>query len=298
MPGVIILPSAAPPGTLRFDWIDPGGTTHDLTHATSPALFVSRGASGLGDVDVDLALEKIPNFSGSFVRHASVPPREIELPITVIEDSLGDLVSVADTLRSWFATASEASRTPGYLKITRPDGSVRKIAAYRTGGISGDLSEGAPNALLYVISLLCPDPYPTADADTVLTYGQADLGVTKSLLNPGQLDAYPIWRVTGPGSAITISDVTHNKSFALTAGGGLTLASGQTVTIDTRPTSLRTDLPVLDGDGVSQFSKLAATSNLWHFPPGTTQFTIAITGASASTAIELRYLARYRGLLR
>src|SRR4051812_27176509 len=97
-----LIPPISPTGILQFGWIDPGGTTRDLTVQTSPSLFVSKGSTGLGDVDVEVALEKIPFGSGSLARHGSVPERRIELPITVLEDSLGDLVLVADALRTWF----------------------------------------------------------------------------------------------------------------------------------------------------------------------------------------------------
>lgn len=288
-----IIPPVSASGILRFEWVDPGGTTRDLTWQTSPRLFVARGATGLGMAEVEFAADKIPYASGSLVRHVNVPPRRIELPIVVREDSIGDLVLTVDDLREWFGTADERVRDPGYLKVTRPDGSVRKIAAYYAGGLEGDMGAGGTGWTQYVVSLYCPDPWATADEETVLTYTTADLP-TFSMINGGELDAYPIWTITGPVAIASAANVTTSKSWTHDAQ----LAGGETLIVDTRPASIRTTSQVYDGTGANRYADLNPASSLFWLVPGQNNLAAALTGTSGATEVELRYLARYRGLLR
>lgn len=296
-----LIPPISPSGILQYHWIDPGGTTRDLTYATSPNLFVARGATGLGDVDADVAVDKIPFASGGLARKINVPPREITLPIAIHEDSLGDLVLVADAVRTWFATGDERRIRPGTLRVTRPDDSVRQIRCLRRGGLMGDLDVGGPLSTLYVVDLLAEDPFPTEAADTVHTYTQSDVGDELIVINQGELDAYPIWKIQGPIAAgVRIENTTIGAAWQLNVavadfgpGGG-----GQSI-IDTRPPHLRSTIGIYRVDGLSLYQYLEpGVSDLWWLAPGENRFTITATGVGANTRIELRYLARYRGLLR
>lgn len=295
-----IIPPAAPTGVLRFDWIDPGNTTRDLSQSTSPRLFVGRGSVGLGSAAAEIGSDKVPGDPGALVRHLLTPPRRIELPLVVDEDSIGDLLTVVDALRTWFDTGNERRMTPGTLKVTRPDDTVRQIVAYYAGGLEGDTNDGAPAWTQYVVSLFCPDPFPTEDVDTEQTYASTAQGVEQIIINQGDLEAYPIWRVNGPAANITVTRNTPSPTefFALTQNGGVTLTAGQWVEIDARPSHTRTNLPVLDQAGLSRYDRVAPTSSFFQLDPGENRFTIQWSGGTVGTNVLLRYRARYRGLLR
>lgn len=295
-----IIPPAAPAGVLRYEWIDPGGTVRDLSQATSPGLFVGRGSVGLGSASAEIGSDKVPRDPGALVRHLATPARRIELPIVIIEDSISDLLTVVDALRTWFDTGNERRLAPGTLRITRPDNTVRQIKAYYAGGLEGDTGEGTPAVAQYVVSLFCPDPFPTEDTDTTQHYASDTIGVQQIIINQGDLEAYPIWTVTGPafGIGIVRNTPTPSEFWALIGGAGLTLAAGETVTVDTRPSHIRTNLPVLDGSGASRYDRVLPTSSFFHFEPGENRFTVSLFGSTGDTAIDLSYLARYRGLLR
>lgn len=293
---LLLVPPVSLSGVLQFAWVDPGGTVRDLTQQTSPTRFVSKGATGLGGPSVELSADKKPFAPGKLVRHIGTQEGRIELPITILEDSLGDLIAVLDDMRGWFDTGDEASRTPGYLRVTRPDGTVRQLACYYAGGLEGDLSTGGPNGTTVVVSLYAPDPWPTDEDDTVLVYGQADFGSEIIIINPGQLQAYPIWKITGPfTTSITIQNTVTNKlwQYQFSLGGG-----GAFVTTDTRPADQRPGLSCTRFDGLNLYPFLSAQSSLWWLAPGENRFQIGTTGTDANTEVELRYLPRYRGLLR
>ncbi len=297
---LILEPASGPVvGTLKFEWLDPGGVLRDLTRETSANLFVSRGSAGLGAPGVELVSEKLPSTAGAIHRYTQTKPLEIDLPLSVHAASFASLMATMAELREWFDTGDERRRTPGYLRITRPqDGEERQIACLYAGGLEGDLNEGSPTWAPVVVSLVAPDPYWTDVTPTEAVYDQSDVGVPVAIINSGDFDAYPIWTLAGPGSAWSITNTTTGKSFALTADSGLTLVAGDELTIDTRPAGQRQNLQILSDDGVSMFSKVAAGGALWWLAPGSNTFIIAASGVTADTAIRLQWLPRYRGVLR
>jgi hypothetical protein len=208
-------------------------------------------------------------------------------------------MSVVEELRDWFDTGNERDRNPGYLRITRPhDDAVRQVACYYAGGLEGDLNTGAPTWAPLVVSLVAPDPYWTPTVPEERTYGPADMLDPLTILQDGDFDAYPIWTISGPAHTIVLSHQTSGKAIVVNANGGLTLLTGETLTIDTRPANQRTTLPVIDGNGVSRFDRVAAGSALFWLPPGVNHFTVYAEGVSGNTTFHLAWLPRYRGVLR
>jgi len=299
MPLILPPSGASASGLFKWEWLDPGAVLRDLTLATSPNLFVSAGSAGLGSPPVELVLEKLPTQAGGLLRYTQTQPAEIDLPIQAQASTFAALLSTVDSLRDWFDTGSEASSAPGHLRITRPnDDAVRQIPCYYAGGLEGSLEAGGPTHARLVVSLVAPDPYWTDITPTEVEYASADFGISIGVVNPGDFDAYPVWTFTGPITLPTLTNTTTGKTFGLVTAGGLNLAAGDTLTVDTRPSPPRVGVAVLHEDGTSHFDKLSAGSSLWRLVPGANVFTIATSGVTSQTRIALSYLPRYRGVLR
>jgi hypothetical protein len=297
---ILIPPGGAPAtGLLKYEWVDPQGIVRDLSQATSPNLFVSKGTTGLGMPPVDIVSDKLPFTAGDIPRHAQTQGREIDLPLYVHGSTIGGLIDTADDLAEWFATADESTRTPGYFRVTRPnDDAVRQIACYYRGGLEGDMGTGSPNTALLVVSLYAPDPYWTDVDEQEVVFGPAHIGIVQGVVNTGDVHAYPIWTIQGPASGISIVNTTTGKSLGLTANGGVTLTAGQSLTIDSRPASQRTTLQIIDQDGVSYYNRVVVGTAPWWVKSGANNFTISATGTSGATAFVLTWLPRYRSALR
>lgn len=299
----IYVPPASGLLTNIIQWaiVSTDGTVHDLTWQTDRTIFVPRGTVGLGVAPTELILEKLPFMRGSKLRYVRTNPIEIELPIVISKPSLVEAMIAAANVRSWFYTGDERDNAPAYLRITRPqDNEVRQIAVYYNGGLEGDLDEGSPNYIPYVISLLAPDPTWTDTDPIELTYTNSSIGNIEIITNPGDFDAFPIYTIGGPASNIDVFNLTTGKHTALVSNGGLTLTAGGFVIIDTRPATERTTLPIIDQDGTSQYSKLTqgtSTTENW-LQPGANQVRVSANGTSASTTIAVSYLPRYNGALR
>jgi hypothetical protein len=111
------------------------------------------------------------------------------------------------------------------------------------------------------------------------------LGITP-IDNPGEVDAWPVWTITGPATVITATNVSTGQSFVLTK----TLAAGELVTITTQRPTVRGPL------GENLVNALNWPScYLWPLIPGTNQVNFAVAGASTGTAIELSFYPRWAG---
>lgn len=296
----ILLSPVPSSGGYRYEFVDRSGTVHDLTRDTSPRLFVTAGATGLGTPPTDVAADKLPFTAGSLVRHVATQPRRIELPIIIAESSISALVSQVDEVRDWFWAGDEQRRYSTYLRVTRPDGEIRQLQVFYTGGLDGDMVDGGPLHAQYVVSLLAPDPWPTAAGNDTASWLSTDGDLpTVSIINDGDLEAFPVWTITGPATSVNVNNTTTGKGWLYTSSlVGFNLASGKSLTIDTRFSPPRTGLPVVDSDGTSRFSSFHPASSMFTLAPGQNDFTITFAGNSGATEIEVSWLPRYFGLLR
>lgn len=299
----IIAAPLIPVGELQISWIDPTGIVRALSQ--NPYVNAMPDMRGWGYVGTALAQDKLPFSPGTILRHVQLAPdgREIELPLHVSGSTPAEIQQLMDQLYQWFSTANERSRTPGYLQVVRRDGTGRQIAGYYVGGLEGDLADDVAGETWQdvTITLKAPDPMPTGLVDVTATYTQDDLGDNLIVGNDGDEEAYPIWTIIGPASAITLTlaNASPVKTIALTADGGLTVAAGETLTIDTRPTELRFRPQIYDGDGASQFSHVADGGDLQSWlRPGTNRIVLGATSTSAATQFRLRFRPRYKGFYR
>ncbi len=84
--------------------------------------------------------------------------------------------------------------------------------------------------------------------------------------NNGTADAWPIMRITGPCSSVTITQVASGRSLNLPT---LDLAAGRWIEIDTRP-AYRT-VPWDNGGNASTYLSPSSRIDLFSLPPGTSE---------------------------
>ncbi|WP_460407373.1 phage distal tail protein, partial [Actinophytocola sediminis] len=105
-----------------------------------------------------------------------------------------------------------------------------------------------------------------------------------TLTNPGDVDAWPTWTVTGPGTAVSLDNTTTGETLDLVGD----LASG-TLVIVTEPGQQSITL-----DGVDWWDKLTGSPTLWQVPPGDTAVSLALTGAAAGSSVQCSFFPLYR----
>lgn len=279
-------------------WIAPDGT--EFPFDGNP-LFRVQGATGLNAVPRTVTTQSLPT-GGAFGRWSHAEPRAIALPIAcVIDSGANDLMQYwRSFVRGVLATTPVAGApVPGKLRIGRSDGTYREVSCVYQSGLEGD--DSSAQELVYVtaaLSLIAPDPWfygpnvyalqwksdvtrsylsPYETVSAGLQFGQSHLNVA------GDVDALPVWTITGPCSSLT----------AIRGDGAqwklnTTLSSEQSRVIDVSvPT-------VTDGSGASKVGELDwPTSSLWTLPPGDQTITLNVAGSGPGTTISLQYRPRW-----
>lgn len=122
--------------------------------------------------------------------------------------------------------------------------------------------------------------------DTSSDDGSSPASLT-TIANPGDVEAWPIWTITGPMTQLRAWNVTLGARFALTYN----LGDQQTITITT-------GRPTVRGPGDANLSKYidwfnTAGTELWPLGDGNNSIGLEVDGAGANTSVQMSFLPRY-----
>lgn len=284
-------------------WIDPTGVQTTLTD--QPNVEVRYGLTGRFMPPVDARDEVAPLQPGSRLRQVRHETREVDLPIRVFGTSEATLRT---TLRQ-FVRLLDPVRGDGRLRALAPDGSQRELVCRYVGGLQGQEEETLLGfAQDAVVVLRAYEPYwlDLNDQTNAYTLGapagsffplpplrlsSSAIFAAQSIANGGDVDAWPVWTLTGPGDTPTIRNLTTGKWLQLSGS----VSAGQQVTIDTRPrtTSAPNGKTVTAGDGSNWFARLVPGSALWPLEPGSNSIQIEFGAATSASTVAYRYRPRY-----
>jgi hypothetical protein len=166
----------------------------------------------------------------------------------------------------------------------------RELVCRYVGGLQW--TEDQPFTMRQVISFRAFDPFWQDTADVTDAWVLGTLGnwlpwlPVRALVvglfaeavvdNTGDVEAWPVWTITGPTTDVTLENVTSGRSLKV----AVALTSAETLTIDTRPAAKT----VVDQAGTNRFATLdAAVDDLFPFVVGTNNVNITITGGDDST---------------
>ncbi|MFD4264071.1 phage tail protein [Streptomyces sp. NPDC058534] len=304
--GGIVIPDY---GRATVTYYDPTGKEWPLTTPSLGWKTLADGVSGLGAVPYELTTDAHPR-GGARLRHVQAQPRTIVWPLRVYGSTHTEFVGRWRQLAAAFTRTlrpgPDGLPTPGLLEIARPDGSRRRIEVFYQDGFEG-LGNNTTGRIVdvAVLSLWCEDPY-WADALAVSIHRETGtpvdylnpypsvsssqvLGAT-TVVNPGDVDVWPVWTITGPATSITFTREDTGDAFTLdmqaTSHGAL--LAGQTVTISTDPPRVRS------GTGENLVAGLNwPEAVLWSVPPGETPVVFQLNGAEAGSAVDLTFYPRY-----
>lgn len=212
-----------------------------------------------------------------------------------LRTSLRDIISKMD-----------ATRGIGRLRVIAPGGDSREIFCRVSSGLglSEVLGEDAGIISQRIsATFIAHDPYWYSVGDTAIVYtGNTEVSTffpffplrlsssavfvnDASVNNPGDLEAWPVWTISGPGSNIVISNLTTTESLTLTT----VVTAGQSVTIDTRPGAKT----VLNDDGTSLFPLMSPTSSLFSLAKGDNHIQVSMDSTSTTSSIRLAFRPRF-----
>lgn len=241
------------------------------------------GANGLGLPPV--AAQWLEGAGdGSIYRGRRILSRTIDLPLLIQGRNREDLKS----LLSRFARLVSG---PCTLRLFEDDGSSWTTQVIRTGG--GDYTYGVDsigeNDFFTVVTFRAGDPYFTSAETytssvatpvttggllgvgglTTLSVAASSANGTIDLENIGDADAYPVWKVYGPGSDFK---AVSPKGETLRWQG--TLNTGEVLAINTKTGTVR------DQNGTNRYSLLATAPRFWTIPPGISSAEASLQGTT------------------
>ncbi len=283
----------------QISWVDVDGNEYLLTNI--PSIGPLAGRRGVYMPPISFQEEEVPLQPGARLRRVRVSTREIDLPLRIEAVSDSEFRS---TLRAWLHRFNPA-RGDGKLRIVAPDGSERELICRYADGLMGEeRSEIAgPYWQEMVLVFRAVDPYWYARNAVVATFvagavagwfplfplrlASSSIFTDTAVDNIGDVEAWPEWQITGPGSNLVLRNLSTGKLLSLTVA----LAAGETVNIDTRP-GRKT---VKRGNGANLFGSLSATSSLWPLQRGVNSVRIELSGSTVASSVQLSYIPRYLG---
>jgi hypothetical protein len=286
-------------GSITATWTDPLGVVWELSN-TAPEIgwFTPPGPAGWSATSYEIVTDPMPR-GGETVRFIRSKPATVSWPLYVYGDTHLQFVDRYRQIKRAFAMTLHR-RTVGTLRVARPDGTAREIDAYYQDGFTGESGENWLWAKA-AISLFCPDGYwrdvdpvtilrnYVAGANYLAPFPQVSdsLALGETVLNnPGDVDAWPTWTITGPATAISATNITTGYEFTIT----YTLLANEQITITTQQPTVRGPY------GQNLVSALDwPNAYLWSLLPGDNDVIFNVSGASAGTSVQLDFHARYEG---
>lgn len=278
----------------QFIWID---TLGQLNLSDRSKYFVLRHPTGLGVPPPDNFSDSVPLEDGEVYRGTRMHPRRINLPLYISGTSRLDFLANLKTLENRLFP----KKGQGVLRVIRETGEIRDIPALYERGLDGEGNRN-PSGHWTVLSLVCYDPYffdpvaveQTFDPDEPQSFfpilplrlsGSGIMGGVE-VFNPGEVEAFPIWTVTGPGVNPLFVNQTTGRQLRILSP----LTSEDVLVVDTRPQKRTVTL-----NGVDAFPLLdrSITSSLWSLVPGYNVVQVLMSGAIEGSSIHLSFNARY-----
>jgi hypothetical protein len=252
------------------------------------------GVDGLDDVPITPQASTPAGWDGENVDDVTADAVEVFLPLLVEGGNLEGLRNVKTRIREF----TNPRRGPVRLRVTRPNGEFRERVGLRTR-----LVNGALDAESWGISwqkfgpvIRCSDPFWTEPATawhvewTVAAQSTSPLPIlplapaasnvlngTNDVTVDGDVETYPIWKLTGPFTSVLVRDVARSLQWTLTANAD----PGETWTVDCR----KGRQGVFDPAGVHSRGRLSADAFLWGLEPGVSQVSTTVAGGADGTKV-------------
>lgn len=276
-----------------FVWLD--------ADSNSTALKVERQTQGRFAPPTRFVTDTSPTQPGSLVRSTRHESRRLVVPIVVQGATSSELRTNIRNLNY----ALDPVRGSGQLKVTGPDGTTRIVNAYLEDGMGLEESLNSTVGRTWQrasLQFFCEEPYWLDEVTTSSTVAYNTTTATffpffplrlssstvfgaTTIDNDGDVQTWPRWTITGPGSAIYLKNLTSGKTLYLNT----TLTAGEIVTIDTTP-GVRS---VTKNDGTNLFQYLSTTSSLWPLLRGSNSIQLEMSSAVTGSAIAYSYERRW-----
>ncbi|MFJ6893594.1 phage distal tail protein [Streptomyces hokutonensis] len=231
---------------------------------------------------------------GAIFRGTRVQTRDIDVPLDILALDRADLQDKLSRLALMLAGGC-------FLVLDNGNGVQWSTEVHRVGG--GEYTYGedtiGTNEFQTVLTLRAGDPYFTSSQQQVRTISGAVAGTaflsnlvtmqvapsqaigSIDLSNSGDVAAYPVWEVRGPGDHFV---ATSPSGETLKWNG--TLTAGQKLIVDTRKGTVK------DGTGANRYDLLDTAPRFWTVQPGESTATASLLNTTSASQITCSWYPR------
>lgn len=258
-----------------------------------------QGRTGFGVAPTKL-ITRDGAAGGTRWRRTRRGARNIVMPVLIFGDTRQ---SVEDKLRALIRLLQDDVTTPR-LVATYPSGERVYADIHYSSGADptyGTDTDGT-SWCRWALNFLGPSAYWTSEKQISYSIGTASIGRgllrtgqslsrlslsssqalgTVLVENPGDVDAYPIWNIKGPGDSFTAT-LPDGTGFVY----NVPILSTEVITINTK------DKTVKDQTGANRYAALSTAPNLFSVPKGNTNIAVLMTGTTAASLVSMYFNPR------
>jgi hypothetical protein len=238
---------------------------------------------------------KVPQAAGGRFRSARHDERLVTLPVVLPGPATG-----REELRRW-ARALDPMKGEGTLTVVQGDYAGRQLACVYEGGLDSYAEEYAELGLT-TLGFRAAEPYWLDGVESSVTttlnqtantwfpflpliLGEAvNAFSTVTVTNSGDVDAWPVVTAIGPGTVVTLTNLTTGLMWSAVGNIG----DGSSLVVDTRPGHKTVRL-----DGTNAFSWLTDESVLWPLVPGPNRISIGFGNATTASSVSFAWRNRW-----
>jgi hypothetical protein len=309
-----------------ISWITPNGQEYEMTGqddirvqfyrkgAYMPPFSIKRIEVPPPPVNTSGGLCTVANdvkvSDTTIVTELSTDPRPIEMELLFRGT---DAIDLRNNVRTWMKRFNPLAGE-GRIQVVGPDGSKRFLKCRYTRGFEGEEVKGRKgDTFLYMIGIwessdsywynangydqtFILSPNTAASLPIILPFQlySDTLIAGLTIANNGDVDAFPIWEIGGPGDNLQIVNHSLPGDIAFNAigfpSGGYSIANGEVVTIDTSPGRKTV---IRQSDAVSLYENLTNGSYFFPLVPGDNLIQVQLSNATASSYVRLTFNERY-----
>lgn len=271
------------------------GANGDVITFDDTTYVLNTGIVGFGIPATSVRIEESAGDGGVW-RHTKRLARDVDLPITVFGSSRDDVQTKLRRLNKLLQDGQGAPK----LRATYDDETSVYLEVHYVGGAETEYDNDSAGLTWcrWPISLQAANPFWLSGLEETFTIGSGGTGrgllpqLTKlklassttlgtvTLINAGDVAAFPTWEITGPVQNLTISNGFQGFGFD-------SVADGEVILVNTE------DGTVTNPDGDNLYARLDPAPKLFSFPAGTTTIAIEGTDTTPTFNVTLTYSPRY-----
>lgn len=295
----------------KIYWIDALNNKTDLTNYVS--ISPMQGKSGHFMPVFTLNIINLQMLEGSMVTGVFINPRIFSLPLALVEKNYYKLTDIIRELSSTLNPVLGDGKLQFYHHLLGKELTCRYV-----GGLEGSDASNFFKSQMAILQFRADDPYFYDIDETVLTkhldisggtffkYEATTPGVwdpffpinltagslfaSFSIVNLGDVIAYPVWRIYNAGANLTLKNATTGKDLTIEDSW----SDGDYWEIDTTATH-----KTIKKNGVNAWQYVSTNAykhNLWGLEKGNNNIQIILTATSINTYVTCSYKFRYLGI--